>query len=90
DLVKTSGRKRNKERKMNYICETQKQGGKGLCHCCQNTGRASSPTSVYPKTKAASDCPLLSEDVNLFSLSILKMTTLLGMSFGCVNFYSKQ
>jgi len=63
---------------MNYLCKTQKRGGEGLGHCYPNTDRASSPTSVYPKTGAASDCPLLKGAVNIFRIYCLGVTTVLA------------
>lgn len=67
---------------MNYFCKAQKQGGEGLSHWYQNTDRTSNPTSVYPKTKMASDCPLSNKGVNLFRTPRMNLTTFLGGKHG--------
>ena len=76
--------KKRNNKKMNYFCKTQKQGGEGLSHSYPNTDRVSNPTSVYPKTGVVLDCPLLNERVNYFRTHDRNVTTLLGgLHKGC-------
>lgn len=61
---------------MKYICNTEKQGGEALCHCCQKlTGYRTLPTFTE-KARIAQivHCFLI---VNLFRKGERGMTTIL-------------